>query len=916
MADPAAATETESRRGLRIGLGAKIFLLICLVVLLAVGSAVIYTSVRANAIARQAVAESLEASYSMESTFTNQRYDQLQLISTLFVGEPYLTAYMAEAADSGDTRSMVDLLVERRSDLGYDFAILLDPQGRVLAHTGRPDAAGEDLAERPLVAAALQDYQASGVWKEGGRLYEAVAVPVTQGVDLLGFLVTGFELTDAEARRIQQVGGTEMVFLTEQADGFQVTASTVEPRIETALLEELAGRPDLIESAMGQGRMVETFDVSLEGDQWIGRLAPLKDAAGEPVGASVALASMDRQLAPYRQITTALLLAGLVALLAASALAWTLARRTLRPVHRLVRAADAARKGDYDQTISSRRNDEIGDLADSFDALLTDLRDKRDLAAYMTELSRNLPESGTATLTSPVGDDPGATLASGETRADAATLLGIELRHHALAARGDNPRQAAEALDRDVTALGRLAASRGGRLEASAGHRVWLGFPGEGGGPLALAAAVDRLLQSEDAADEGRDEDVGLALVEGRVVTGPQRRRSGSRTLLGLPVQQLELLLREATPGEILLSREVHRTLTDLLETAGLRLPERRGVANAVPFYVLTPDGGRKLADGDHLPRGGRSVAHDIATLGTDATRQLGPGDDSEATSDTLAGYVPGDVVGDRFEILGTLGSGGMGVVYQARDRELQEIVALKMLRPDKGLDAKGIERLKQELKLARRITHPNVLRTYDLGTVDGLPFLSMEYVPGLTLRALLDRLPKNERLPYSAGLRLSRQLAEGLAAVHAVGVIHRDFKPENVLLEPGGNAKIMDFGIARQRHGIQAFQTAEGFLVGTPGYLAPEQVRGESEVDARADLFAYGAVLYELFTGRRPFRAANPMDTVMQTLNEEPTPPSDLWPEIDERLERLILTCLHKDPDDRFADADELLKSLRPLRA
>lgn len=906
-------TDGESRRGLRFGLGAKIFLLTSLVVLLAVGSAVVFTSLRSDAIARETVADSLAASYSMESTFTQQRYDLLQLISNLFVADPYLTAYMAEAAAAGDTRSMVDLLIERRSDLGYDFAILLDPEGRVLARTDRPDAAGEDLSQRPLVATALEDYEASGVWREPGGLYEAVAVPVLQRVDLLGFLVTGFALTDAEARRVQQLGGTEMVFLTAGEEGFRVVASTVEPLLENALLDELAARPALVDSVMGEGRMVETFDLVLSAEPWIGRLAPLKDAAGRPVGASVALASMARQLAPYRQINTVLLLAGLVSLLAASALAWALARRTLRPVDRLVAAADAARRGDYDQRIPEDRNDEIGDLAASFNALLTDLREKRDLAAYMTELSRNLPDAGSSSRATPTGEATAARAPEPETVA--ATLLGVELRHHARAARGEAPGRVAERLEEEVSSLGRLAASHGGRLEAAAGHRVWLGFPGARSTIQALAAAIEKLLETDPEAVGGEDEEIALALVRGRIVAGPGRRGSGGRTLLGLPVQQLELLLREATPGEILMSREVHHTLAPLLETAGLELPQRRGVANAVPFHVVTPELGRKMTGGQSVAGPSHPPTGEIPAATSEATRRLSSGASGVRGLAALSGLRAGAVVGDRFEILDTLGSGGMGVVYKARDRELSEVVALKMLRPDKGLDAEGIERLKQEIKLARRITHPNVLRTYDLGTVDGVPFLSMEYVPGLTLRALLDRLTPSERLPYSAGLRLARQLAEGLGAVHEVGVIHRDFKPENVLLEPGGNAKIMDFGIARQRHDLGSFQTAEGFLVGTPGYLAPEQIRG-GDVDARTDLFAYGAVLYELFTGRRPFRAATPMDTVMETLNDDPPLPSDLWPEIDERLEEILLVCLRKDPDERFADAATVLRRLRPLRS
>ena len=176
------------------------------------------------------------------------------------------------------------------------------------------------------------------------------------------------------------------------------------------------------------------------------------------------------------------------------------------------------------------------------------------------------------------------------------------------------------------------------------------------------------------------------------------------------------------------------------------------------------------------------------------------------------------------------LGAGGMGIVYKARDRELDDLVALKMLKRDLWGDRTQLDRLKSELKLARKITHPNVLRTYDFGEMDGIPFISMEFVRGVTLRYMLDQ---TRRLPYSAGLRLAKQLCAGLAAAHAVGVLHRDIKPENLILEPTGNAKLMDFGIARPIDRMTPGQTQAGFIVGTPQYLAPEILKGQ-EADFR----------------------------------------------------------------------------------
>ena len=197
------------------------------------------------------------------------------------------------------------------------------------------------------------------------------------------------------------------------------------------------------------------------------------------------------------------------------------------------------------------------------------------------------------------------------------------------------------------------------------------------------------------------------------------------------------------------------------------------------------------------------------------------------------------------------LGAGGMGIVYKARDRELDDLVALKMLKRDLWGDRTQLDRLKSELKLARKITHPNVLRTYDFGDIDGVPYISMEYVRGVTLRYMLDQT----RPAALLGGPAARQAAlRRPAAAHAVGVLHRDIKPENLILEPTGNAKLMDFGIARPIDRLTPGQTQAGFIVGTPQYLPPEVLQGQ-EADPRSDLYSCGIVLYEIFTGRAAVR-------------------------------------------------------------
>jgi serine/threonine-protein kinase len=252
-----------------------------------------------------------------------------------------------------------------------------------------------------------------------------------------------------------------------------------------------------------------------------------------------------------------------------------------------------------------------------------------------------------------------------------------------------------------------------------------------------------------------------------------------------------------------------------------------------------------------------------------------------------------------------------MGVVYKAHDLELDDVVALKMLKPSALVDNEHLDRLKSEIKLARKITHPNVLRTFDFGDVDGHPYISMEYVRGLTLRYLLN---ETKRIPYTAGLRIARQLCAGLAAAHEVGVLHRDIKPENLILEQTGNAKLMDFGIARPIRRTTPGHTEQGTFVGTPNYSPPEQLAGE-ELDQRADIYSCGVLMCEMFCGKLPFSGSNTLEIYMAQTQAEPIKPSAYWAEIPPMLESIILRCLQRKPADRFSSATELSQALAQLR-
>jgi len=262
-----------------------------------------------------------------------------------------------------------------------------------------------------------------------------------------------------------------------------------------------------------------------------------------------------------------------------------------------------------------------------------------------------------------------------------------------------------------------------------------------------------------------------------------------------------------------------------------------------------------------------------------------------------------GAVIADRFEVVARIGGGGFGTVYRAHDRQLQDTVALKTLRPGTG-GPEALDSLKEELRIARRITHRNVLRTHDFGEADGMAFISMEFVRGITLRELLDHAA---RPPLSVMLRLARQLLAGVDAAHRTGVVHRDLKPANVILDPTGLLRIMDFGIARA---ARARGGTENGLVGTPGYLAPEQLAGEAG-DVRSDLYACGTMLYEMLAARRPFAAVTYEELAYRVTNEDPPDLMAIAPATPPELARAVMRCLARDPAARWASAADLLEAL-----
>jgi HAMP domain-containing protein/predicted Ser/Thr protein kinase len=358
----------------------------------------------------------------------------------------------------------------------------------------------------------------------------------------------------------------------------------------------------------------------------------------------------------------------------------------------------------------------------------------------------------------------------------------------------------------------------------------------------------------------------------------------------------------------------------------------------ARPVTVLA-DAARRAAEGDYaaeIPEGGRD---EIGTLASAFRRLLADLKDKQALVDFLGASAsgartqalaaaaagggadatmkipasmanmtmlsPGKMLGTRYEIKSVLGVGGMGMVYKANDKELGEVLAIKTLKPEMlTADSGALERFKSEIKLARKIAHRNVVRTYDLGEVGGLYYISMEYVEGKSLK---DLIIERGRLPVSIVMPIAKQLCRALEVSHDEGVIHRDIKPQNMVVQSDGVLKVMDFGIARLvTRPKESGHTEAGMVVGTPEYMAPEQLLGD-EIDARADLYATGCVLYECLTGRVPITADTPIVLISRVLEEIPKTPREVQADVPQALSELIMSVLQKDREQRPRSAADL---------
>ncbi len=869
-------------------LALKIFL-VALVAALVVAATWAFVHWSLEAGTERPAAVSVSRGWGAFSAEQADRYDRLGLTARVLAAEESLRQVLrdgapqagpAEGAATGE--ALADLLAQRRDDLGYDFAYVLDGDGAVVATTEGAELAGADLSGRGLVARGLEDGAGRGAWtRRDGRLAHAALEWVAPDFELLGYVVVGLDLDDVLALQLERTTGADVAFLApvagsspgEGAARGRAVGASLDPGVAESLAAELA--EDGIRSVAEPGESRRVAVGGSGGEVYDALIAPLRDASGDALGAVVVAAPADAggRVTDLPWILGALGAALVLALLFAA----LLARSILSPVGRLAGMVKAAPQEGFARRPEPRRAGHLAPLAAALRRLFRDLQEERTLSA-----------TAAATAAAEAGS-PGA---DSEPEVDKPTLVGVDLRRYArLDTDVGGVRDTADRLRRDETRVRSLVAAHGGRLAGGAGHRLLAAFDGDDAawrGVTAGAAILTALGEKDSAFDEG--DPPAVAVAAGRIAHGSGS--AGRPFLVGPAVQLIESLLREASPGELLMARPVHRAVGEELEEAGVAAGEMGGILSPQTLFVLDREAAAKLT--------------------------------SAADAGPVAGTpVPGEIIEGRFEILADRGGSSAGTLFLARDREMDREVALKRLVTTEtagtgigGGEAGGNGNRAGLLAAVRRLNHPNVAEVHALREVsgDGLGeassitseldgdaagpapgsavLLAREWVAGAPLVV-------GRNLPLPATLGLARQLAAALAAIHGVGLVHGRLKPENVILVPGVGVRVTDLGV-----GIVAGSS----LSASAGdrLRAPEQALDRLG-DARSDVYAFGALLARLASGR--------------WWSGEGAVASD-GPEeqggagLPEDLVALLRRCLAPTPDARPADGEELSVALERVTA
>jgi serine/threonine-protein kinase len=577
-----------------------------------------------------------------------------------------------------------------------------------------------------------------------------------------------------------------------------------------------------------------------------------------------------------------------VALLLAFIFSWLIAKRVTHPIEELAIVAQEVTAGDYNVHPPIDRSDEVGILGRSFAKMISALRDKAEIEELYEQMAARSEER----------EALGAQPQNEAAKLDEGTILVADLRDlPATVGEGDAANVIA-AVGRAMKIVEAEVERQDGFVREIIGHRLVSVFRGDRGILHAIRAA--RAVNEELATMGEGHMTIGVGIATGEFVTGSVELSGdtgiaivGNAPLLAMlfawhaptGYAYISYETAQAAGGEILASTTPEQVQLKWLPP----LP-----VAALPLVSLTTN----------MMRAVGAQTSSMATMRIDATA---PGQTAPAFP--AAELTAGSLFANRYRIDQIVGRGGMGVVYKAVDTQLDETVAIKTLPGDvMSRSPEDLERFKREIRLARKITHRNVLRTYDYGEADGVYFISMEFVRGYTLAELLEEAAAHQMAPRVA-MGIARQICRGLEAAHEQGIIHRDIKPQNVLIDHKGEVKLMDFGIARMAEAHEGM-TQAGLIVGTPHYMSPEQVQGK-QLDPRSDVYSMGVMLYEMLAGRKPFTSSSLTGVLTAHITETARPPIEIRPEIGRECNAIVMRCLEKDALLRYANAGELLHDL-----
>ena len=898
----------------RFPLVLKLFLLTALLIAIVVAVAMAITITRSSAVAGTTVETSITGAAKLFDQFEEQRFGRLAGV-TLLASDSNFYAYIQRALSGGsdeaapeaatpeaaappadpavpppapviDYSSINDTLLEQRGRLQSDVLLLLDDQGVLVARTDEPMIAGgakEDFYEKsPLVKTIVDDGNVEstrGVLPLGNRLYHAVVAPIAAGARgvRIGYLINGYAIDEKFANDIAGATNAGVIF-APKGNSSAVRSSNA---------------PSVMPPQLPAGQTAETM---VDRSRYILTTKPLLSGR-DIVGNAIFLRSLDRELAPFREIEQAMLFGGGAALLLALLFSWLMAKRVTRPISQLAGIAQAVTAGDYSVAPETRGNDEVGILGRSFGKMINSLRDKAELEELYAQMAEKSAEM------------PAVAPRSEPARLEEGTVLVTDLRGLPATVGEGDASAVIGAVERAMRVQQNEVARQDGEVREISGHRLISVFRGDRGIIHAIRAA--RAMNEELALQGGGGTpmSVGVGIATGEFVSGSVTldhagasggfQPAGTAIVGNAPLLAL-LFAWHAPNGYAYVSYETAQAAGGEVLSAAAReevrlkwLPQPLPVA-ALPLVSVTTG---------MIRSAGETLSGD-ATVRMDSTA---PG--MTAPSAGQADLSLGHLFAGRYRIESILGRGGMGVVYKATDAQLDETVAIKTLPGDvMTRSPEDLERFKREIRLARKITHRNVLRTYDYGEAEGVYFISMEYVRGYTLNELMDEAP-GRQMPARAAIGISRQICRGLQAAHEQGIIHRDIKPQNVLIDAKGEVKLMDFGVARLAETPEAM-TQAGLIVGTPHYMSPEQVQGK-QLDARTDVYAMGVLLYELLAGRRPFESSSLTGILTAHITEKARPAIEVRPDVGRELNAIVMRCLEKDPKARYADAGALLADL-----